>query len=93
VLTARQSLRAKLTGKIENTQVELQTVEVSLDTQAKKLQETIGKHQVLKEKASVKSSGTLKKRHRGRNMAAGLCGQQKDGSQRKVIAAHRDDPP
>jgi hypothetical protein len=37
----KQNLHKQLTEKIEKAQVELQAVEVSLDTQAKKLQENL----------------------------------------------------
>jgi hypothetical protein len=47
------------------------------------------------EDAAVKSLGTLKKRHRGRHLAAGRCGEPKElaqgicGSQRKLAATSR----
>jgi hypothetical protein len=61
----------EITERIEKTQAELQTVEVSLDTRTKKLEEKSEHQEIPKEKAAVKSSRITKKRHRGRRIAAG----------------------
>jgi hypothetical protein len=52
--------------------------------------ESEAEHQeVSKERATMKSSGALKKRHRGRNLVAVPHQKPKDGSRKKVAAAGR----
>jgi hypothetical protein len=47
------------------------------------------RHEVLKEAAAVRSSGALKKQHRGRDLAAERRQKPKDKSRRKLIPARR----
>jgi hypothetical protein len=44
---------------------------------------------VPKEQAAVKRVGGLRKRHRGGKLATERCQKPKDGSRRKLVAAHR----
>jgi hypothetical protein len=71
------------------------TEATNLETNPEKMQSEVEHREVPMEEAAVKSSETMKKRHRGRHLAAGRRGEPKElargdcGSRRKLAAACR----
>jgi hypothetical protein len=69
-----------------------------LEANPEKMQSEAMHREVPKEEAAAKSSGALKKPHRGRQVAAGRCGQPEGrtrgncGSRKKLAAAGRKRP-
>jgi hypothetical protein len=91
-------MEANMNAWWEETTADREATEVNpekMETCPEIMQSTEEHLEVPKEGVALKSSGTVKKWHRGQNLAAGCCGKPKEltrgdcGSQRKLAATCR----